>query len=165
MIHYLIGDATDPQGPGPKMIAHVCNDIGAWGAGFTHALSKRWLAPEQIYRQTFEKKVRPTRGEIQVVPLSVQPPSSRMYAANLICQDGVGTDRVRIDYDALEVCLHDLNKWMCAYYEQTPMSLHIPRIGCGLAGGDWEEIKRTIKRTMDPEVYVYDLTREDAARY
>jgi hypothetical protein len=30
----LKGDATSPQAKGPKVIAHVCNDIGAWGKGF-----------------------------------------------------------------------------------------------------------------------------------
>jgi len=34
MITYLVGDATQPQGEGVKVIAHICNDIGAWGAGF-----------------------------------------------------------------------------------------------------------------------------------
>lgn len=49
-IQYLIGDATDPRGDGQKIIAHVCNDIGAWGSGFVVALSQRWAAPERSYR-------------------------------------------------------------------------------------------------------------------
>jgi O-acetyl-ADP-ribose deacetylase (regulator of RNase III) len=41
-IFYMTGDATAPVGEGQKLIVHVCNDIGAWGAGFVLALSKRW---------------------------------------------------------------------------------------------------------------------------
>lgn len=33
MITYLTGDATKPRGNGRKIIAHVTNDEGAWGAG------------------------------------------------------------------------------------------------------------------------------------
>lgn len=28
MINYVIGDATAPQGEGPKFIVHCCNNIG-----------------------------------------------------------------------------------------------------------------------------------------
>jgi len=31
MIHYLKADATVPQAEGNIVIAHICNDIGAWG--------------------------------------------------------------------------------------------------------------------------------------
>lgn len=34
-IEHLQGDATRrPVGPGPKIIAHICNDVGGWGRGF-----------------------------------------------------------------------------------------------------------------------------------
>lgn len=41
-IAYRVGDATQPVGDGPKILVHVCNDIGAWGRGFVVALSRRW---------------------------------------------------------------------------------------------------------------------------
>lgn len=40
-IHYITGDATIPIGEGKKIIAHVCNDIGAWGKGFVLPLAKK----------------------------------------------------------------------------------------------------------------------------
>lgn len=40
-IHYVTGDATEPIGEGEKIIAHICNDQGGWGAGFVLALSKK----------------------------------------------------------------------------------------------------------------------------
>ena len=33
-IAYVQGDATQPQGTGARIIVHICNDIGGWGAGF-----------------------------------------------------------------------------------------------------------------------------------
>ena len=50
-IRYVIGDATAPEGEGPKVIVHVCNDIGGWGRGFVVALSKRWDKPELVVLQ------------------------------------------------------------------------------------------------------------------
>lgn len=37
----LKGDATSPQAKGPKVIAHVCNDIGGWGKGWSAPPAKR----------------------------------------------------------------------------------------------------------------------------
>lgn len=48
---YLTGDATLLQGDGPKVIAHVCNDIGGWGQCFVVAISKRWQGPEAAFRK------------------------------------------------------------------------------------------------------------------
>ena len=48
-IHYRVGDATAPVADGPKIIAHICNDIGAWGRGFVLAISRRWPEPEKAY--------------------------------------------------------------------------------------------------------------------
>jgi hypothetical protein len=36
----------------------------------------------------------------------------------------------------------------------------MPRIGCGLAGGTWEEVEPVVERTCgDLEVHVYDLAQ------
>ena len=53
-LKYVDGDATQPQGPGLKYIIHCCNDVGAWGAGFVLAISKRWPGPEKAYREWAE---------------------------------------------------------------------------------------------------------------
>ena len=45
-INDVIGDATQPVGAGPKIIVHVCNDIGGWGRGFVVAISNHWPEPE-----------------------------------------------------------------------------------------------------------------------
>ena len=48
-IRYVTGDATRPQGEGPQIIAHVCNDLGRWGKGFVVAISKRWPQPREQF--------------------------------------------------------------------------------------------------------------------
>lgn len=49
-INYIFGDATEPVGDGPNIIAHVCNNRGVWGAGFTRALSAKYPRAEHVYR-------------------------------------------------------------------------------------------------------------------
>ena len=45
----------------------------------------------------------------------------------------------------------------------------MPRIGCGLAGGDWKTIENIIQRTFidiaDVDVYVYDLKDDGVTNY
>lgn len=47
-INYTTGDATQPTGAGPKIIVHICNDIGGWGRGFVVAISNRWSTPSSV---------------------------------------------------------------------------------------------------------------------
>lgn len=61
-----------------------------------------------------------------------------------------------IRYKAIEKALETLAKEAL----ELNASIHMPRIGCGLAGGKWEQIEPIIVRTLlanDVEVYVYDF--------
>lgn len=55
-IRYRKGDATAPEGDGCRIIAHCCNDIGAWGKGFVLAISARWKEPEQQFRLWYQER-------------------------------------------------------------------------------------------------------------
>lgn len=33
------------------MLCHICNDIGAWGAGFSGVVSSHWKVAEDVYRE------------------------------------------------------------------------------------------------------------------
>lgn len=47
----IVGDATNPQAKSPKVIAHICNDLGGSGKGFVLAISRHWPEPEHEYRR------------------------------------------------------------------------------------------------------------------
>ncbi len=151
-IHYLNGDATDPPGRGRKIIAHVCNDIGRWGKGFVLALSARWPEPEAEYRAWHARGDGFALGAVQLV--RVGPVT---WVANLIGQRGIkATDKgPPIRYDAVEAALQKL----AVHARDLTASVHMPRIGCGLAGGTWEEMEPVLRRTLvaaGVEVFVYD---------
>lgn len=155
VIRYLKGDATSPQAAGVKIIAHVCNDIGAWGAGFVLAISARWPDPEAEYRKWYAARSGNdfALGAVQLV--QVEP---YICVANMIGQRGIktGSKGPPIRYPAVGQCL--------ARVGETALSLaatvHMPRIGCGLAGGKWEEIEPLIASNLTERgvaVTVYDF--------
>jgi O-acetyl-ADP-ribose deacetylase (regulator of RNase III) len=149
------GDATSPQAKGPKIIAHVCNDIGGWGAGFVVAISRRWKEPERDYRDWHRRRAGNDFGLGAVRLVQVQPD---LWVANMIGQHGIkaGSQGPPIRYDAVQRCLTTLAE----HALRLGASVHMPRIGCGLAGGSWDKIEPIITRTLcerDIPVTVYDF--------
>ena len=150
-IKYVKGDATRPQGEGNKIICHICNDRGAWGAGFVLALSKRWSYPENFYR------ARHTYPEGHADVLIVdKDDTGNIFVANMIAQHGTRTSNDGIPpirYTWLADALSKVNK---VAVEQNA-TLHMPRIGCGLAGGKWEAVEAVIRAVVTVDVVVYDF--------
>lgn len=155
-IHYLIGDATRPEAEGPKIIAHVCNDVGGWGRGFVMALSRRWPEAEKAYRawHSSESHGQPfALGEVQFVAVS-----NGTWVANMIGQHDTrpknGVPPVR--YEAIRAALSKV----AAFAASKEASVHMPRIGCGLAGGDWSQVAAIINDELLAKgvvTYIYDL--------
>lgn len=149
-INYIKGDATRPVGKGKKIICHICNDIkgfGAWGAGFVLAISARWKEPEKAYRELETRNL----GDVELIPVEDDITVANMIAQRDIRPDANGCPPIR--YGALRVCLAAVND--VAY--KTNATIHMPRIGCGLAGGRWEDIEKIIQDVASVDVYVYDL--------
>ena len=153
-IQYTKGDATSPQLKGNKVIVHICNDIGGWGKGFVMAISKRWKKPENQYREWFKSKNGFELGKVQFVQVEED-----LWVANLIGQHKINKDEngnAPIRYVAIENGL----KEVAVFAKENNASVHMPRIGCGLAGGRWEMIEPIVFKTLsdnDIEVVVYDF--------
>ncbi len=158
-IDYIEGDATAPAGSGPKIIAHVCNDVGGWGAGFVLAISRRWPEPEARYRQWYGARSDNDFGLGAVQVVQVEP---ELHVANMVAQRGVraSADGPPIRYDALAVALQTLGDHCVAL----GASAHMPRIGCGLAGGDWSVVGELVETHVAARVatWVYDFRPRDS---
>lgn len=147
MIHYLTGDATDPRHR-PAIIAHVVNDVGAWGSGFVLAVSRRWPEPERSYRAAWRNA---NLGDVQFVYCN-----DDIIVANMFAQRGLKSKQnpKPLRLEALTLCLHWLRAK--AYLCNVPVSM--PRIGCGLGGATWGEVEPVIEQALSGiDVYVYDL--------
>ncbi len=153
-MNFTVGDATLPA-KRPAMIVHVCNDVGGWGAGFVLAISRRWPEPEQQFREWSKGggEVPYALGQVQFV--QVEPD---LWVANLVGQHGLRRQggRPPIRYAAIREGLAKVAERAL----ELDLSVHMPRIGCGLAGGRWEEIGPIVEQELAQKgvaVTVYDL--------
>jgi O-acetyl-ADP-ribose deacetylase (regulator of RNase III) len=147
-VKYVKGDATKPIGDGNKIIMHICNNKGGWGAGFVLALSKKWKLPEQKYRE-WSKDDLFELGKTQYVGVG-----GGVTIANMIAQDGFGG--VAVKYDKLRECIKDV----CEHAKALGASVHAPRIGTGLGGGSWNKIEPILEEELcneGVEVTIYDF--------
>jgi O-acetyl-ADP-ribose deacetylase (regulator of RNase III) len=154
-LRFVKGDATSPQAKGPKIIAHVSNDIGGWGKGFVLAISRRWAEPEWAFRQWHRERAGNDFGLGATQLVQVRPD---VWVANMVGQRGIktGSGGPPVRYEAIGRCLHTV----AGHALELGASVHMPRIGCGLAGGKWERIEPMIVAALcerDIPVTVYDF--------
>lgn len=162
-IIYLKGDATQPKIKDKneiRLILHICNDIGKWGKGFVLALSRKWNNPKDSYLNS-EKKL----GTISCCWVKDKISDTSIGVINMIAQHGIKSkyNNTPIRYDALEECLKVISTitipYLIDYYKvKIDVSVHMPRIGCGLAGGEWSKISVLLEKYLCKlsKVYVYD---------
>ncbi|MFJ8806836.1 macro domain-containing protein [Streptomyces sp. NPDC102490] len=142
-IGYVRGDATAPSVKGVKMIAHVCNDLGGWGKGFVLAVSRRWPEPEAAYRAWHRDRASNDFGLGAVQFVRVEP---YVWVANMIGQRGMrtGSKGVPVRYEAIGTALGRVADKAA----ELGASVHMPRIGCGLAGGKWSRVEPLISEHL-----------------
>jgi hypothetical protein len=79
----------------------------------------------------------------------------------MVCQHGYGpSPKPRIRYAHLKNCLEQL----ATFVIQKQASVHIPRIGCGQAGGSWEIVRELVDEALCRQgvrVTVYDPPNAD----
>lgn len=153
-IIYTKGDATNPISDGNKLIVHICNDIGKWGKGFVMAISKRWPNPEKSYKQWYKSQKDFELGNIQAVQVENDTWVINMIGQHKINKDENGNAPIR--YNAVAAALDKVKEFAMKHNA----SVHMPRIGCGLAGGKWENIEPLIINTFvqnNIQVNVYDF--------
>jgi hypothetical protein len=80
-----------------------------------------------------------------------------VFVASMVCQKGYGAAmRPRIRYGAVASCLRAVGD----FAEEKGASVHMPRIGCGQAGGRWEIVEELVFQHLvrrGLNVFVYDL--------
>lgn len=164
-IQYVTGDATDPQGPGVKIIAHcVSNNGRSYGKGFALTLAKKWPDARTHYKLTHEamafngkmplgavvwweqeyrhKDIELSRYAGGPSPVLIEAVNTthrnRIGIMALVAQEGLGRTSLRLD--ALKTAL----EYVAPLAIELNASIHMPRIGCGLAGGNWAEVEPVI---------------------
>jgi O-acetyl-ADP-ribose deacetylase (regulator of RNase III) len=136
-INYVEGDlfAAIKGVQGGVIIPHVCNNIGAWGAGFVIPLGRNFPSARDEYLKWAKSDDGTFRlGEIQTVQID------SVCVVNMVAQNGVGPPRP-LKYPALGKCVMSVRDYIKSHFIG---SIHAPMFGAGLAGGDWNFIEQMI---------------------
>jgi Zn-dependent peptidase ImmA (M78 family)/O-acetyl-ADP-ribose deacetylase (regulator of RNase III) len=141
-IAFVTGDATRPHGNGPRLIAHVVNDkTPNWGGAFAQGLRDEYPIAQSEFRQW----VNNDRTVLQLGAVHVAEVDTNLVVATMVAQRGYGTSqRPRLRYDALRAALISVAEEA----RRRDASVHMPRIGAGMAGGDWQVIVELISTEL-----------------
>jgi hypothetical protein len=177
-IEYRRGDLfkTVPDGLMDDHVAfvcHICNDIGAWGAGFVLALNEHYPQAKEAYLKWYRGDETNPAVPLELGITQFVDVAPNVVVCNMIAQQGIGHDRP-LRYNALVSCMDHVARVMEASklcrdgksmvfdtqkVDHQP-EIHAPFFGSGLAGGDWKFIEQLIIDCWSRKnirVIIYDL--------
>lgn len=136
------------------VITHGCNCMSTMGAGIAPQMAKAF-GVDQYPLESFTRKGDINKlGQIEwfverdgAIPFVVNSYTQYNYGANH--KDGTAKP---IDYEALTMCMRKINHTFKGKH------IGLPKIGAGLAGGDWNRIKTIIQtelKDMKVSVVIY----------
>ena len=131
-------------------IPHVCNDKGAFSAGFVVPLAKEFPQAKASYLSQ--------KGYLRLGQIQVPKVAQNITVINMIAQT-LGGERP-LNYEALVRCMKNAR----AHINATPGRHEIiaPLFGSGLAGGSFEFIEQLIEDIWpDFKVTIYYLKESD----
>lgn len=148
-----------------NIIAHQVNGKGVMGAGLAKQIKKAYPTVYKTYK--YFVKQHPTPESLLGLNLMVASNGKHLHQndpadpnvkiiSNLFGQADVGTSEKQTDEKALRKALEHLLE----YAKIDNLSIAIPHgIGCGLGGGDWDEILAIIEdvfKEYPVTLYKYD---------
>jgi hypothetical protein len=151
---FLNGDALQPRGTGPRIVAHVVNDAAPiWGGqGFAAALRRRWPEVQRDFHTWA------TTGNLRLRRVRFFARGDGLIVASMVAQRGYGDAPGvrRLRYAALEECLDQVAELA----SQKHATVHMPRIGSGYGGAPWGVVQELITQAFcsrQVPVSVYSL--------
>ena len=168
MIEYVKGNILDSNA---DAILHQVNCQGVMGAGLAKQIKERYPNVYKKYKNACvnDKNERQAHGfthsslvgKIQVVHkedyLIGDPNADPQVIVNVFAQEFFGRDKRYTDYDALQSCLHKVNKRFAGKTVAIPYLM-----GCGLAGGSWDTVLSIIAAELcDCDVIIYEYNPQN----
>lgn len=153
-ISYVTGDATEPpDSDRPGMIVHVVNDGSrAWGRfGFAGQLATKYPRNASAFRNwTLARPDNLRLGNAHILECG-----DRLSIASVVAQEGFGpSDTPRLRYSGLRDGLKAVREEAI----RAGAAVHMPRIGTGQAGGQWELVAEVVDEELcvhGVDVFVY----------
>lgn len=132
----------------PTVVLHGCNCFHTMGAGIARYLKSKYPLILTIDKQT-KYGDRKKLGTISIAGIN-----GNLHIVNCYTQFDYRNSRSGkppVDYKAIEKCLSNVaylyDKW----------EIRSPKIGCGLAGGDWSIVEPLFTKTLkNQNVRIYE---------
>jgi O-acetyl-ADP-ribose deacetylase (regulator of RNase III) len=104
---------------------------------------------KDVFPEAYKADINTTRGDKSKLGTCsfavVDTAEGPLTVVNAYTQFKPGGTGVIVDYDAVRKCM----RWIKVHYAGRRIGL--PRIGAGLAGGDWKRIRKVIRRELKGE--------------
>lgn len=145
MIKYVTGDLFNSKA---NIIAHGVNCSGGFGAGVAGQIAKLHPEARSAYLTKFINEGW-TLGDVQLVY------QEDVIIANCATQQAyLPRTLVHVDNDAVRTVMQKVKEFAMP----KGLKIAIPKIGTGLAGGDWPTIEKILNEVFqDYDVSVYVL--------
>lgn len=157
MIHYVLGDAVRdfhirviPHIGDIDILVHGCNCYHTMGAGIAKQISGCF--PEAL----IEDKKTPI-GPEKLGTISIAKVKRLCgvdgYIINAYTQDTYWDTQRMLSYEAVKNCMIQVRE----FAQAKNLSIAMPKIGCGLAGGDWEKVSGILEEVFEDKIkyFVY----------
>lgn len=127
------------------LIAHGCNTQGGFGSGVAAIVATEFPKVRNAYLSKHHGEGWQL-GDVQFVQNAAGPTIANCATQKYYTPRGV----CHADYEAIRTCMEKVKE----YAKTNNLTVALPKIGAGLAGGDWIIIKKILD-----EVFVdYDCT-------
>jgi len=141
-----------------KYIAHGVNCQNRMGSGVAKVLFTKYPKVKEDYHYWYvqDSEFFPRKSD-RLGYCTQSPQENGKVVLNCYTQEKYGYDGEKyVSYDAIYNVFEELKNL-------GKKEVAIPKIGCGLAGGNWEIVSRIIDDATgdDLDVYVYDPDMED----
>lgn len=153
MIRYVVGNLLEAS---EEVIVHGVNARGAFGSGVAGAMAAAWPEARESYLRAY------SNGLVGLGRLIWAEVGGNRILAHAVTQPTYGRTGVHLSMPALKACMGALAAAAVVGTGLAPngfRSIAMPKIGAGLAGGDWREIEPVIEETLsDLDVAIYVLS-------
>lgn len=159
---YQTGDAVEALQNGDiEVLIHQCNLYHTFNSGIAAQI-------KETYPEAFEADKDTPHGSTDKLgynsyyyqPWHFNGEDESQMIINMYCQHGHSNETGRdTSYPHMTPCLLKAKeKIMNTFGDTEYITIGMPKIGCGLANGEWPVVEKIIKETLDPlNVTVYTL--------
>lgn len=129
------------------VVAHGCNCFCNMGAGIAVAMAKEFNCDHFPLEYPDYKGDINKLGQIDYLLATDKKTGKQCWIVNAYTQYKYGKNHADgeskpLDYNALGLCLKKINHIFKGKH------IGLPKIGCGLAGGDWKIVKSMIQKLL-----------------